>query len=84
MFSSHFEIKLSKIGRMLLKLLKFKCRQIKKNTLYSDFLNYDDCFEKISSICTRNNLKLFETLIFGPLKMNFNVKTLDLCLHHLQ
>ena len=49
----------------------------------SDFVNSDDFIEKISSISIINNPNLFETLIFGPMKMNFNVKTMDLCSHSL-
>ena len=35
---------------------------------YSVFVYSDDFIGKISSISIRNNLKLFETLIFGPIK----------------
>ena len=48
-------------------------------TIYSDFVNCDDCIGKISSISIRNKLNLSETHIFGSIKMNFNVNTLDLC-----
>ena len=57
----------------ILKLLR-KC---------SDFENSNDCIEKISSISIRNNLNLFETHILGFMKINFNVKKLDLCQHYL-
>ena len=35
MFSVHFEIELSKIGRMDLELFKFKSRHTKKHPVYS-------------------------------------------------
>ena len=41
---------------------------------YSDFLNYDECIGKFLSRSIRNNPNLFETLIFGPVKMIFNKK----------
>ena len=52
---------------------------IKLLTKYSAFVNSDDCIGNISSRSITNYIKLFETLIFGPVKMNFYVKTLDLC-----
>ena len=45
----------------------------------ADFVNSDECIGKISSISVRNNPYLFETLTFEPMKMNLNVKTLNLC-----
>ena len=49
---------------------------------YNDFLNYDDCIGKISSISIRKNSNVLETPIFGSMKMNFFFKTLDLCKHY--
>ena len=49
----------------------------------SDFVINDDCIGKILSTFIINNLYLFETLIFEPMKINFNLNTLDLCWHYL-
>ena len=43
------------------------------------FLNSDDSIGEISTISIRNSPNLFETLIFWPMKINFNVKISDLC-----
>ena len=50
---------------------------------FSYFVNYDDCIGKISSRSIRSSCNLFETFIFGHVKMNFNVKTWDLCWYSL-
>ena len=55
-------------------LLQFFFKLLPK---YSDFVNYADFIRKISQISIRNNLSLFETLIFEPMRMNFNLKALD-------
>ena len=51
---------------VLLKLLQY----------YSDYVNSDDFIGNNSSMSIRNNPNLFETIIFGPMKIKFNVKTL--------
>ena len=45
---------------------------------YSDFVHFYDCIGEILSISIRKNLNLLETLIFEPMKVNLNAKTLDL------
>ena len=57
-------------------LLQF-CFKLLPNLIHF-FINSDACIEKISLISIRHDLNLFETLIFRPIKMTYNVKTLDL------
>ena len=45
----------------------------------SDFMSSDDCIWKIFLLSIGKNPNVFETPIFGPKKMNVDVKTLDLC-----
>ena len=45
---------------------------------YSDFVNSYDYIGKISSISIFSS-NLMKKLFYGPMKMNFYVKTLDLC-----
>ena len=43
------------------------------------FVNSDDYIGQILSISIGNNLNLFKTFIFGLMKMNIDVKTLNFC-----
>ena len=56
-----------------MKTLEFCCSVSKIASKYSNFVNSDDGIAKMSSISIRNKLNLLETLIFGPMKINFNV-----------
>ena len=49
---------------------------------YSGFVYFDNYIAKITSISIRSNPNLLEALIVGPMKMNFNVKILELCYHY--
>ena len=44
-------------------------------------IEYDSFIILIRKV--RNNPNFFESLIFGPVKRNYNVKTFDLCSHSL-
>ena len=46
---------------------------LKLRQKYSDFVNSDDCIGMISSISIRNDPNLFQTFIYGPIKISFSV-----------